>query len=123
MWAIERVIHVWPRANTMVYIGLAGITCSCLMWLTGQQYWWLGMLCGSFAYPFLLVALRVFSVDEVLSLVRRKSGKSGMISVVIPTRDRQEILGCTLERLSHQDLAPDEYEILIVDDGSPRSWT
>jgi glycosyltransferase involved in cell wall biosynthesis len=43
-----------------------------------------------------------------------------MISVVIPTRDRQEILGCTLERLSHQDLAPDEYEILIVDDGSQR---
>ena len=43
-----------------------------------------------------------------------------MISVVVPTRDRQEILSHTLKLLGQQDLASGEYEIVIVDDGSNR---
>ncbi len=43
-----------------------------------------------------------------------------MISVVIPTRNRQEILSHTLRLLERQTLAPAKYEIVIVDDGSER---
>lgn len=39
-------------------------------------------------------------------------------SVVIPTYNRSDILRLTLESLARQDLDHDEYEVLVVDDGS-----
>jgi cellulose synthase/poly-beta-1,6-N-acetylglucosamine synthase-like glycosyltransferase len=40
------------------------------------------------------------------------------VSVVIPTRNRSEALGETLEGLHNQTLASHEYEIVVADDGS-----
>jgi len=40
-------------------------------------------------------------------------------SVVIPTYNRAYFLGDCLDALIHQDISPDEYEIIVVDDGSP----
>ncbi|WP_328653233.1 glycosyltransferase [Micromonospora sp. NBC_00330] len=40
------------------------------------------------------------------------------LSVVIPTYNRSDILQLTLESLVHQDLDHDDYEVLVVDDGS-----
>ncbi|MEV6689905.1 glycosyltransferase [Micromonospora sp. NPDC051196] len=40
------------------------------------------------------------------------------LSVVIPTYNRSDILRLTLESLVHQDLDHDDYEVLVVDDGS-----
>lgn len=39
-------------------------------------------------------------------------------SVVIPTYNRAELLGHTLDSLVQQDLPTDRYEVLVVDDGS-----
>lgn len=39
-------------------------------------------------------------------------------SVVIPTYNRSDILQLTLEALARQDLDHDEFEVLVVDDGS-----
>jgi glycosyltransferase involved in cell wall biosynthesis len=41
-----------------------------------------------------------------------------ILSVVIPTRDRQDVLAKCLQRLSNQDLDPTDYEVIVVDDGS-----
>ena len=41
------------------------------------------------------------------------------ISVVIPAYDRQEILDQCLARIAGQTLAADQYEVIVVDDGSP----
>ena len=43
---------------------------------------------------------------------------SPRISVVIPTRDRAELLRAALHSLAKQTLAPDEFEVVVVDDGS-----
>jgi GT2 family glycosyltransferase len=43
-------------------------------------------------------------------------------SVVVPTRDRPEYLRVTLASLAGQDLAPADYEVLVVDD-APASGT
>ncbi|MDG9672840.1 glycosyltransferase [Micromonospora sp. DH14] len=40
------------------------------------------------------------------------------LSVVIPTYNRSDILQLTLESLVRQDLDHDDYEVLVVDDGS-----
>jgi GT2 family glycosyltransferase len=40
------------------------------------------------------------------------------ISIVICTHNRAELLRGTLQALSTQDVSPDEYEIIVVDDGS-----
>ncbi|GIH09794.1 glycosyl transferase [Rhizocola hellebori] len=40
------------------------------------------------------------------------------LSVVIPTYNRSDILRLTLESLVHQDLDHDDYEVLVIDDGS-----
>ncbi|HSE36868.1 MAG TPA: glycosyltransferase family 2 protein [Blastocatellia bacterium] len=40
------------------------------------------------------------------------------VSVVIPTHNRAESIATTLEVLGRQDLPPDDYEIIVVDDGS-----
>ncbi len=40
------------------------------------------------------------------------------IAVVVPTRDRPAALARCLESLAAQDLSPDAFEILVVDDGS-----
>jgi len=40
-----------------------------------------------------------------------------LASVVISTYNRSEALRATLERLDHQDVAPDRYEVIVVDDG------
>jgi len=40
------------------------------------------------------------------------------ISVVIPTFNRQPILARALAALARQDLAPERFEVLVVDDGS-----
>jgi glycosyltransferase involved in cell wall biosynthesis len=39
-------------------------------------------------------------------------------SVIIPTYNRMELLRYTLESLANQTLAVDEYEVIVVDDGS-----
>jgi glycosyltransferase involved in cell wall biosynthesis len=39
-------------------------------------------------------------------------------SVVIPTYNRSDILRLTLESLVHQDLDHDDYEVIVIDDGS-----
>jgi len=40
------------------------------------------------------------------------------LSVVIPTLNRAELLATTLDRIAHQTLSPDDYEILVIDNGS-----
>ena len=40
------------------------------------------------------------------------------VSVVIPTYNRKERLKDTLESLFHQTIPKDQYEIIVVDDGS-----
>lgn len=39
-------------------------------------------------------------------------------SVIIPTYNREQLLRCTLESLVRQSLPRDEYEVIVVDDGS-----
>lgn len=41
------------------------------------------------------------------------------ISVVLSTYKRAETLRRTLDHLARQDLSPEEFEVLVVDDGSP----
>ena len=41
-----------------------------------------------------------------------------ILSVVIPTRNRRDVLQQCLRRLSDQRLSPSDYEVIIVDDGS-----
>ena len=41
-----------------------------------------------------------------------------MISVVIPTRNRADLLAPALESLLKQDLAPSRFEVLVIDNGS-----
>src|SRR6185295_15846913 len=40
------------------------------------------------------------------------------LSVIIPTHDRYETLANTLAALAEQSLSADEFEVLVVDDGS-----
>lgn len=40
------------------------------------------------------------------------------LSVVIPTRDRRDLLQRCLERLADQSLSASDYEVIVVDDGS-----
>src|SRR5262245_58160245 len=41
-----------------------------------------------------------------------------LISVVIPTFNRAELLRASLESLACQSLGPDRFEVVVVDDGS-----
>jgi glucosyl-dolichyl phosphate glucuronosyltransferase len=41
-----------------------------------------------------------------------------MISVIIPTRNRAELLRAALLSLSLQTLPPEDFEVLVVDNGS-----
>ena len=40
------------------------------------------------------------------------------VSVVIPTFNRAEILAATIDRLEHQTVGRDVYEVLVVDNNS-----
>jgi glycosyltransferase involved in cell wall biosynthesis len=40
------------------------------------------------------------------------------LSVIVPTRDRPELLRDTLMTLAEQDISPDAFEVIVVDDGS-----
>ncbi|MBI3096985.1 MAG: glycosyltransferase [Planctomycetes bacterium] len=40
------------------------------------------------------------------------------VSVVIPTFNRRELLSRCLDALAHQTLPPDQFEVIVVDDGS-----
>lgn len=40
------------------------------------------------------------------------------LSVIIPTYNRSQSLGITLDSLQHQSLCPARYEVIVVDDGS-----
>ncbi|MGE0520997.1 MAG: glycosyltransferase family 2 protein [Candidatus Binatia bacterium] len=42
-------------------------------------------------------------------------------SVIIPTRDRADRLECCLESLTRQTLPPEEFEVLVIDNGSTDS--
>ena len=42
------------------------------------------------------------------------------LSVIVPTHNKHDKLAATLHSLRHQDLAADEYEIIVVDDGSSK---
>lgn len=46
-----------------------------------------------------------------------------LISVVLSTYNRAETLRRTLEHLARQDLPPGQFEVLVVDDGSPDDTT
>lgn len=41
-----------------------------------------------------------------------------LLSVVIPTRNRADFLATALESVADQDLSPDQFEVLVVDNGS-----
>ena len=41
-----------------------------------------------------------------------------MLSVVIPTRNRAEFLATALESIADQNLSPDQFEVLVIDNGS-----
>ena len=41
-----------------------------------------------------------------------------LLSVVIPTRNRANLLAAALESIADQDLAPDQFEVLVIDNGS-----
>jgi len=41
-----------------------------------------------------------------------------LLSVVIPTRNRAEFLATALESIAGQDLPPDQFEVLVIDNGS-----
>jgi glycosyltransferase involved in cell wall biosynthesis len=43
------------------------------------------------------------------------------VSVVVPTRNRAVLLGRLLDSLRHQSLAPERFELIVVDDGSTDS--
>jgi glycosyltransferase involved in cell wall biosynthesis len=43
---------------------------------------------------------------------------SKLISVVLPSYNRADVIGMTLERLCHQTIATDRFEVIVVDDGS-----
>ncbi|MFV2012569.1 MULTISPECIES: glycosyltransferase family 2 protein [unclassified Micromonospora] len=45
-------------------------------------------------------------------------GSPPACSVVIPTYNRMELLGRTLDSLTKQDIGTDSFEVLVVDDGS-----
>ena len=45
------------------------------------------------------------------------------LSVVIPTRDRRDLLQQCLEHLADQSLNASDYEVIVVDDGSHSSCT
>jgi glycosyltransferase involved in cell wall biosynthesis len=47
-----------------------------------------------------------------------QEGASPRISVVIPTFNRSSLLRSSLESLAHQTLPPQEYELVVVNDGS-----
>jgi glycosyltransferase involved in cell wall biosynthesis len=44
--------------------------------------------------------------------------KPPLISVIIPTRNRAELLSQALKSFSNQTLAKTDFEILVIDDGS-----
>jgi glycosyltransferase involved in cell wall biosynthesis/peptidoglycan/xylan/chitin deacetylase (PgdA/CDA1 family) len=43
---------------------------------------------------------------------------AALLSVVIPTRNRKDLLGVCLESLGHQSASPAEYEVVVVVDGA-----
>lgn len=45
-------------------------------------------------------------------------GETGFVSVVVPTRDRAEMLRDCLSSLLRQDYSSESYQIIVVDDGS-----
>lgn len=45
--------------------------------------------------------------------------KNPKLSVVLATYNRADILSRVLDHLAQQDLAPNEFEVIVVDDGSP----
>lgn len=51
---------------------------------------------------------------------RTRRGDMGALklSIVVPTRNRRDLLRRTLPTLLHQDLPSDEYEVVLVSDGS-----
>ncbi|MFZ0388495.1 MAG: glycosyltransferase family 2 protein [Solirubrobacteraceae bacterium] len=46
------------------------------------------------------------------------NGDLPRVSVVISTHNRSATLQATLRALAHQDVSPDHYEVIVVDDGS-----
>jgi GT2 family glycosyltransferase/glycosyltransferase involved in cell wall biosynthesis len=52
---------------------------------------------------------------------RKASQREPLISVVIPTRNRADLLEASLESLAAQSLARESFEVVVVDDGSTDS--
>jgi len=64
--------------------------------------------------------------DLVFYLEKKKDNKIAqnikpILTVIIPTRNRGNILKTTLESICNQNLSPDLYEILVIDNGSTDS--
>ncbi|MEE8469122.1 MAG: glycosyltransferase, partial [Planctomycetota bacterium] len=58
-------------------------------------------------------------MSELEQLPDAPQGAAPDLSVLIPTHDRGPTLKRLLERLTAQTLAPDRFEVIVVDDGSP----
>jgi len=70
-----------------------------------------------------VVGVRVVSSDSIQSNARAEitqgSGAEPLaVSVVLATYNRPELLARLLESLSNQTLAPNRFEVIVVDDGS-----
>jgi GT2 family glycosyltransferase len=50
----------------------------------------------------------------------RRSGVAPIVSVIVPTFNRTDAAIACLQALCEQTLAPDRFEIILVDDGSPQ---
>jgi cellulose synthase/poly-beta-1,6-N-acetylglucosamine synthase-like glycosyltransferase len=70
-----------------------------------------------------VVGVRVVTSDSIQSSanaeIRSESaGEIPAVSVVLATYNRPELLARLLESLSRQTLAPNRFEVIVVDDGS-----
>lgn len=67
----------------------------------------------------LVWALRAWEQGRVETACLSRGPDNGALSVIIPTRDRIEILDKTLEAYGQQTLPPSDYELLLVNDHGP----
>lgn len=64
-------------------------------------------------------AARPVRADRPSAIVMTEQNPAPALSVLVPTHGRGATLANLLERLAGQTLAPDRFEVVVVDDGSP----
>lgn len=65
-------------------------------------------------------ALQRLTALHARGRTRQDEGGPPLVSVIVPTYDRARCLQNLLDDLSQQDLDPTLFEVIVVDDGSPR---